>query len=887
MLHDQIRPVREFKYRPPSVPPGLVQRPELATRLTAAAELPLTLVCAGPGAGKTLTVASWAASPAVPDPVAWLSLDSADKELLPFWSDLIRAVVASGAVPADSPLRDVALTTEFGSAELPMVLSRLADLPRPIVLVLDDFQEVTDRAVLESFGQLVGHAPTLRLILITRADPVLRLHRLRVARQLAELRADDLAFTEPETAELFRSAGLDLDATQVSTLRNRTEGWPAGLRLAAMSLDADDVQAGIDRFSGTDRAVADYLIGEVSRVLPAADRDFLLATSVVDRISGSLADELTGRDDGQQVLERFVDANAFVVALGDGREWFRFHPLLHELMQQRLALERPRWKVDLHRRAAAWMIRHADPIEAIRQWIHAGDQLEAGRALLVAIPRMLTSEAPVLAAALRPLADLAPHTPSLAALLAAAVRHYHRREYRAMLRDAEEATAFLDEAAPDLRPPAEVAITVFKMVADRASADSAGVARMAGQIIDLVDHTPRPLIPAGRAFRAIASLNSAGATIWTGPPGGHEYQLLEQAATEAAELGLPLARVNAESHLAVVEAMLGRCRAAHHRVAALLELTDRHGWGAEPQTLAAWLARALVDLARLRPASANEFLRRGLAASRGETDRAIRLALAVTATLVSVSEGDVAAAVGTERRLAAGMDRTPAAPDGLRRWAAVAGAEVLLLDGRPAEAVARIGTAGEVRSFATSWERVCLARAHLVLGDLAATETLIAPLLRPAEDQYVEPAVAAWLLQAVIATRRRRDSAAMSALVTALDLAQPEDIRRPFPMIGATLTPALIRYQNLGTRHQGFVTEILRMSAEPATDEDGPLIDALTERELAVLRYLPTMLKAGEIAVDLVVSVNTVKAHLRSIYRKLGVTTRREAVDRARSMGLL
>ena len=317
---DQMQSVLELKTRPPEVPPSLVRRGRLEDRLTAAAGGPVTLVSAGPGAGKTLMVASWVGSGRVPGAAGWLSLDSADDNPRSFWSSVIFALNASGGVPDRSGLRDIAPATKFGPAEVFDVRALLAELPAPVVLILDDLQEITDDTVLQTFGELVDHLPpALRLVLVSRSDPMLRLHRLRVSGSLTEIRTADLAFTESETAELFDGAGIRLAAEQVRVLRERTEGWPAGLRLAAMSMDSGDLQAEIDRFSGSDVSVADYLVGEVTQRLSPADRDFLLKTSVVDRLNGELAGLVTGRTDGQQVLEELVRRNAFVVGLG-GRQ---------------------------------------------------------------------------------------------------------------------------------------------------------------------------------------------------------------------------------------------------------------------------------------------------------------------------------------------------------------------------------------------------------------------------------------------------------------------------------------------------------------------------------------------------------------------------------------
>jgi LuxR family maltose regulon positive regulatory protein len=276
-----------------------------------------------------------------------------------------------------------------------------------------------------------------------------------------------------------------------------------------------------------------------------------------------------------------------------------------------------------------------------------------------------------------------------------------------------------------------------------------------------------------------------------------------------------------------------------------------------------------------------------LAASGKETDRAIRLALGIAAVQVEVCRGDAHAALRADAKLVEGFERTPAAPDLLVRWGAIAGAEALLLVGHPDDAVTRIGTPGDDPGFVSCWERVSLARARLALSELQVVEELIEPLLRTTA-RYREPTIAGYLLRAVLADRYHRDTAAVAAITTAVELAQPEDIRRPFLLIGGRLGDLLVRYRHLDGAHDSFVADLMPGLGARHTPPPGPApIEHLTERETIILRFLPTMLKASEIADDLTLSVNTVKAHLRSIYRKLNVSNRREAVERAKAAGLL
>ena len=233
--------------------------------------------------------------------MAWLTVDETDNDLQAFWSDVLGALAIGGAVPADSALREVVPAAGFGAREALLVRAGLAELPGVVTLVLDDFHQITDRRVLESFGQLLEHQPPqLRLVLATRADPALRLHRLRVNGEVTDIRADGPGVHRDRGRGAVRPATACTCPTASSgCCWTAPRGGPPGLRLALMCLDPTDIDGGIARFTGSDRLVAEYLIEEVIDRLPAADRQFLLTTSVADRLSAGLANELTGRSDGQ------------------------------------------------------------------------------------------------------------------------------------------------------------------------------------------------------------------------------------------------------------------------------------------------------------------------------------------------------------------------------------------------------------------------------------------------------------------------------------------------------------------------------------------------------------------------------------------------------------
>ena len=887
-MQERFASLLRLRAAPPAVPPGFVRRSRLEHALTAGVAHPVTLVSAGPGYGKTLTLASWARPGVTPGAVAWLTLDETDNDLQGFWSDLLAALTIGDALPPGSVLREVVPAAGFGAQEATLIRAGLAELPTMVTLVLDDFHHVHDRRVLESIGQLLEHQPPqLRLVLATRADPALRLHRLRVNGDVTDIRADDLAFTESEAAELFNRNGIHLPGAPLRMLLDRAAGWAAGLRLAIMCLDPADIDGGISRFTGSSRLIGEYLVEEVTDRLPETERQFLLTTSVADRLSAGLANELTGRDDAQLILERLVARNALVVGLAGRNDWFSVHPLLRDLLRHRLTQEHPGVVTDLHLRSCGWFAAQGEPIPAIRHASAAGHWDEVGRLLTgLAMPLLVTASAATLVTELGPAAARARVHPTTSTLLAAAACHYHRHDYESMTRDANDAAELIDDIPAADRSPAEVVIAVFQLVGSRARNPALTVAS-AAHILDLLDTTPRHRLPAMEQYRAIASTNLAAGQIWTGQL-TEAQETLSIIRTRAHELGLGLTEMTAQAHLALLDVIHGRLPEAHSRAGAARDVADRRGWAFEPQALGLHAASALIHLEWNRLDAATAAIDSGLTVSNSESDMPCRLVLHIAAVGVAVARRDRAAAVAASTQL--GMIQTLAGdlPPMLSRWCAVAHADAQLADARPAAAMNQLDATCETPDYPGALARVVRARAHLMLNQPEAAFDLLEPAATPSSP-YRGPGVEARILAAVAADRMHRDTAAMAAITEAVDLAQSVGIVRPFFAGGPRVTALLARHRHVVARHLDFTHELSPVS----TDESGTVktppapVDGLTERELAVLTYLPTMLKAAEIAADLFVTVNTVKSHQRSIYRKLGVGSRREAVDRARGLKLL
>jgi LuxR family maltose regulon positive regulatory protein len=620
--------------------------------------------------------------------------------------------------------------------------------------------------------------------------------------------------------------------------------------------------------------------------LPAADRRFLLSISVADPVSGALANELTGGRDGQLILERLTAQHALVVGLAGRNDWFSFHPLLREMLLHRLALEQPETVDELYLRASRWFAGRGEPIPAIRYASQARAWDDVGRLIALAMPLLLTPNAAALVAALAPAAVVARVEPTTSTLLASAMGHFHRHDYESMGRDADDATELMSAVSPDTRPALEMVTAVLRVVHARVR-DPARVGRAAEQLLELVERTARPDLPAVEQYRIIAMNNIGIGQLWSGDLAEADRTLCRVQALSQ-ELGLGLVELSTRAHLAVLDVIHGRLPQAHRATAAAQEIATRKGWASEPQALGLYAAAALTHLERDQLDAAQEQIDAGLAVSNSGSDVACRLVLAIAAVGVSVARGNP----DTVRAAACRLDEIRAVtgdiPTFLTRWCTVARADAFLATGEPAAAISVIGELPAPEGYPAALERVAVAKALLSLHRPQAALALLDPVTGTAMP-YRAPAVEAEILAAISADRIHRDTAAMTAITAAVDLAHGVGIIRPFRAAGPRMPALLARHRHVVARHLNFTATLTTGNNGNTNSAEAPPapLERLTEREQAVLRYLPTMFKSGEIAADLFVTVNTVKSHQQSLYRKLGVSTRRAAVDRARELNLL
>ena len=388
-------PLLETKLHVPRWRRSLVARPRLSERLSRGAESALTLVSAPAGFGKTTLLAEWLAVAAADGrSVAWLSLDQRDNDPALFWTYVVAALntgAPGGGAGALSLLEPPRPPNEAGLVTL---LNDLDAISNDVVLVLDDYHVIDARDVQDGMAFLLEHLPPqIHLVIASRTDPPLPLARLRGRGELAEIRAADLRFTPGEAAAYLNEVmGLALTAADVAALEGRTEGWIAALQLAALSMQGrEDTAAFIDGFAGDDRYIVDFLAEEVLQRQPEHVQHFLLRTSILDRLSGSLCDAVTGQDGGKAKLTALERGNLFLVPLDDRRQWYRYHQLFADVLHARLLDEQPDDVPELHRRASGWLEQNGEQSEAIRHALAAGDFERAADLVELAIPAMRRS----------------------------------------------------------------------------------------------------------------------------------------------------------------------------------------------------------------------------------------------------------------------------------------------------------------------------------------------------------------------------------------------------------------------------------------------------------------------------------------------------------------
>jgi LuxR family maltose regulon positive regulatory protein len=869
---------------PPRSSPGTVQRARLAALLDAAASRPVTVVTGPAGAGKTTLMSSWLHDRDQPGTTAWLAVDRTDTRAAQFWAAAIDAVLAAGEKGLN-PLRSGELLG--GDEFVPAFANAVGRLKAPLVLILDDFQELRAAGVSEQLDALLRHPPdNLRLAIVSRSDPRLSLRRLRLEGNLAELRASDLAFTFEEAAKLFELTDIQLTADQVRALHEQTEGWVAGLRLAALSLQAcDDADELIRTFAGDERTVADYLVEEVLQRQPEEVRDFMLRTSVVETISPDLADALTRRADGALILERLQRANAFVSCVDEQGPWYRYHGMFRELLASQLRHRMPDALAVQHRYAARWYAKSGRNVQAARHALQAGDWELAATVLSGGWLQLLVrGEAAAVADLIETLPRrLVTREPELA--IAAAGSLLDCGELEQGLEYLELADHNASSVKPNRRADLILGRSVAQLYQGRAAGRFEAVRGIALKL--LAGHGSASLALSGRERRAVALLHLGIVETWAGTP-RRARGALEDALALARHAGCRYLEFSALAALALVEGLNGALRRSAELGHEAAAMAQRHGWLRLPASAAAHCALAICAYHQNTMARAGEYLDAADAAARGSRDRPVLTVANLTRALVALRFGDVERAERAVSRARQDVAewRVPVRLAGLL---SAVDADVLVAAGRGADA---LEAADEARHF--GWGEAALVAAKLALsdGEPARALELTADGLS-GSTRMLRPSTAIELraLSAVASHQCGNDDVALELVEQALALAEPEGYMSPFLAVGAPLRELLLRRIRAGTAHRslaGQLGEALDSHSVGSPEQrTALLLEPLSDRETAVLRYLPTALSKAEIASEMFVSVNTVKTHMKNIYRKLDVTDRSHAVRRARTLHLV
>jgi LuxR family maltose regulon positive regulatory protein len=879
-------PVLVTKLYVPPVRPLVVPRARLLDQLNDGLHRKLTLVSAPAGFGKTTLVSEWVAASG--HPVAWLSLDEADNDPSRFLTYLVAAIETvaanagagvAGMLQSPQPPVEPILTT---------LLNELATLPDRLILVLDDYHAIDSRPIDQAMTFLLDHLPPqLHLVITTREDPQLPLSRLRTRGQMTELRAADLRFTAAEAAAFLRQTmDLDLPAEDVEALEQRTEGWIAGLQLAALSMRGrDDVSGFIQAFAGDDRYIVDYLIEEVLARESETVRSFLLQTSVLDRLSGPLCDAVTGREDGARLLDTLERGNLFVVPLDDKRVWYRYHHLFADVLRTHALAEQPGAVATWHRRASEWYAANGFRADAIRHALAAEDFARAADLIEREVPDLLRGRlSAILLGWLRALpGDVIRQRPVLdVAYIGALMSGGELDAATNRLRDAErwleipagEAT-YVNEAE-FRRLPATIAM--YRAGHAQLMGDVPATMRHARQVLDVAladDHVSRGAAGAllGLACWASGDLEAAYRHYAAG------MSSLQRAGYEADVIYGAIVRAN-------IRMAQGRLREAEHileqAVRGAAELGELNVQGA---------ADLYVELGEIRRERNDlDTAAQHLLQAREMAGPLDRCRWSVVMARLTAAQGDPDAALDqfdeAERLYQRGFSLNVRPIEALK-------ARTWLSQGRVGDALGWVRAQGmsseDDLSYLREFEHITLARVLLARGSTEEALRLLVRLRDAAEaGERIATVIEILLLQALAHGAQGDIPAALVPLERALTLAEPEGYVRIFVDEG----PPMARLLSEARRHgllPEYTRKLLTAFGQPAPSEPAApaIAEPLSQRELEVLRLIAEGLSNREISERIYLALDTVKGHNRRIFAKLGVQRRTEALSRARDLGLL
>ena len=922
-----VAPILATKLYIPPPPPKVVLRPRLIDRLDEASSATgtpsVTLISAPAGFGKTTLVSEWVAHGG--RPTAWLSLDEGDSDPTRFLSYLVAALqtLALSGVEGVAPNlgAGAAEMLQAGQSQLPhteailtALLNEIMSISKGFLLVLDDYHVIDSRLVDEALNFLVEHLPPqMHLVITTREDPALPIPRLRARRQLTELRAADLRFTPSEAAEFLNQAmDLPLSAEEVAALEDRTEGWIAGLQLAALSMRGNqDVAGFIQAFAGDHRYIVDYLIEEVLQRQPESIRSFLLQTSILDRLNGPLCDAVTGQPGGKAQLETLQRGNFFLIPLDDRRHWYRYHHLFADVLHMHLTTEQPDQVPALHRRASEWYEQNGSPVDAIRHALAGADFERAAGLIEQASPTMhkIRQESIVLGWMKALPENLFRARPVLSILYVGAIMSNGGVEgVESRLQDAER---WLEMTASGCERPKDMVVLneeEFRRLPGMIAMYHAGLALALGNLPEVMTHARQvfDLTPEDDHLGRGAAAALIGLASWTSGDLEEAYRSFAEGMAHLQKAGNISDAVGGVLALADIRITQGRLGDAMQIYEGALQLARQNGTPVIRGTADMYVGMSALKLEHNNMSAATQLLLRSkeqgehtgfpqhpyrwrvamacLRVVQGDPDGALDLLDEAEPLYVSDFFPNVHPVTALKARVWVAQGRLDKAFD----WARQQGL-----------------SAKDELSYLREFEHITLARILLAHYKSDPTDSSILEavgflerLLNAAEEGGRTGSVIEILLLQALAHQMQGDiPAALPPLERALTLAETEGYVRIFLDEGASMEQLLREAArcNIMPNYTGKLLGEFNIEQPKRADEfsplppspSQPLIEPLTERELEVLLLFKTELSGPEIARELVIGLSTVRTHTKSIYNKLTVNNRRAAVKRAEELKLI
>ncbi|MCC6611881.1 MAG: hypothetical protein IT320_00305 [Anaerolineae bacterium] len=891
--------ILQTKLAPPPARADRIPRPRLTRQFSVSLERPLVLVCAPAGYGKTTLLSEWLVSDAGRDvSFAWLSLDEDDNDPARFLTYVISSLTRLEGIDSDEILS--LLNSPQAPAPgtmLALLINHLEAFPQPLALVLDDYHVIVAQAVHNAVTFLLEHLPPqMHLVLISREDPPFPLARLRGSGQLMEIRADDLRFTADEAAAfLERSLGIHLNTQQLDELERRTEGWIAGLQLAALAMKGrEDIAGFISAFTGSHRFILDYLIEEVLSRQSEDLQDFLLETSILNRLCGPLCDAVTGRSDGQLTLEYIERGNMFLIMLDDERYWYRYHHLFAEVLRNRLNRGHTDRLPDLHRRASSWFEANDWIGEAVEHAILAQDSDRVARLLeaygdriwrrgeVATVLRWMES-LPDEVIRLRPKLGLnhAFMLTAIDAFVEAEKRLNEVERVLAELPDADNATqTALQGQAATIRATISIQLDYPKDITL-----AAGNQALAQLPESLVHWRAWAMMIVGNAHFALNSNIELA------------QNLLEEAINLGDKAGDLFTMLVALAYLTQIYLIQGKLGQIEVICRSLFERAGTLGWKGQPALGVARMSRAWVRYERNDLDGAHRDVIEGQLATEGYELKRVSLPSYVLLAYLERLSGNDGRASEIMQDAVDLMERENLTPASIAVSAHQAWLWLKQGDMAAASAWAQAvePTTCDPLDAGLEFEHMTLARIQMAQGRLDAAQDLLARLHGAASAGGRKGRVIAIRVLQVLALKQQgRGEDALDQLSHVLALAEPEGFVRTFAEEGASMADLLRQALARGIAVD-YVSRLLNAFGDKSPSENvsstswrvGEAIEPLSERELEVLHLIADGASNREIAQRLVISIGTVKKHVNNIFTKLDVRSRTQVIAIARQHHLL